>query len=135
MKLAGDRGQERGDRSRKKETSRIPKLIFGTITLIVYLFMYLPILTIAIFSFSQGRVLSLPIQGWTLDWYAKAVQDEQLQIGLFNSLKVAIASCTIAATLGTLAALAIQRYQFFGKNFFRATVILELIYKENLKDF
>jgi spermidine/putrescine transport system permease protein len=106
---------------------RLPKLIFGTVTLIIYLFMYLPILTIAIFSFSQGRVLSLPIHGWTLDWYAKALQDEQLQVGLFNSLKVAIASCTIAATLGTLAALAIQRYQFFGKNFFRAAVILPIV--------
>ena len=128
MKLAGDR-KEFGIRNSEFgiKDSRLPKLIFGTITLIIYLFMYLPILTIAIFSFSQGRVLSLPIQGWTLDWYAKALQDEQLQIGLFNSLKVAIASCIIAAILGTLAALAIQRYQFFGKNFFRATVIFPLV--------
>ena len=126
MKLVGERSKVKSQKSKVK-IDRLPKLIFGTITLIIYLFMYLPILTIAIFSFSQGRVLSLPIQGWTLDWYAKALQDEQLQIGLFNSLKVAIASCTIAATLGTLAALAIQRYRFFGKNFFRAAVILPIV--------
>ena len=126
--------QETGGKSRTTDNSRLPLshsrlpiLIFGTITLLVYLFMYLPILTIAVFSFSQGRVLSLPIQGWTLDWYAKALQDEQLQVGLFNSLRVAIASCTIAATLGTLAALAVQRYQFLGKNFFRSIVILPIV--------
>lgn len=110
-----------------EKTNRVPKFIYGGITFLVYLFMYLPILTIAVFSFSQGRVLSLPIQGWTLDWYAEALLDRRLQIGLFNSLRVAIASCSIAAILGTLAALAVQRYQFFGRSAFRSVVILPII--------
>ncbi|HEY9782775.1 MAG TPA: ABC transporter permease [Leptolyngbyaceae cyanobacterium] len=103
------------------------KWLLGGLTFLVYLFMYLPILVIVAFSFSAKRVLSLPIEGWTLDWYAQALMDARLQAGLFNSLRVAIASVTIAAILGTLAAWAVQRYRFFGQEAFRAAVILPLI--------
>jgi spermidine/putrescine transport system permease protein len=103
------------------------KWLLGGFTFLVYLFMYLPILVIVAFSFSAGRVLSLPIKGWTLNWYAQALMDARLQAGLFNSLRVAIASVTIAAILGTLAAWAVQRYRFFGQKAFRAAVILPII--------
>jgi len=103
------------------------KWLLGGFTFLVYLFMYLPILVIVAFSFSAGRVLSLPIEGWTLNWYAQALMDARLQAGLFNSLRVAIASVTIAAILGTLAAWAVQRYRFFGQEAFRAAVILPII--------
>ena len=103
------------------------KWLLGGFTFLVYLFMYLPILVIVAFSFSAKRVLSLPIEGWTLNWYAQALMDARLQAGLFNSLRVAIASVTIAAILGTLAAWAVQRYRFFGQEAFRAAVILPLI--------
>lgn len=103
------------------------KWLLGGFTFLVYLFMYLPILVIIAFSFSAKRVLSLPIEGWTLNWYAQALMDARLQAGLFNSLRVAIASVTIAAILGTLAAWAVQRYRFFGQEAFRAAVILPLI--------
>ena len=103
------------------------KWLLGGFTFLVYLFMYLPILVIVAFSFSAKRVLSLPIEGWTLNWYAQALMDARLQAGLFNSLRVAIASVTIAAILGTLAAWAVQRYHFFGQEAFRAAVILPLI--------
>ncbi|HCF28969.1 MAG TPA: ABC transporter permease [Cyanobacteria bacterium UBA11049] len=103
------------------------KWLLGGFAFLVYLFMYLPILVIVAFSFSAGRVLSLPIKGWTLNWYAQALMDARLQAGLFNSLRVAIASVTIAAILGTLAAWAVQRYRFFGREAFRAAVILPII--------
>jgi spermidine/putrescine transport system permease protein len=103
------------------------KVIWGGLTTLVYLFMYLPILVIIIFSFSKGRVLSLPIEGWTLDWYKQAFTDQRLQVGLLNSIQVAIAATAIATLLGTLAAWAVQRYQFFGRNAFRASVVLPII--------
>jgi spermidine/putrescine transport system permease protein len=103
------------------------KAIWGGLTALVYLFMYLPIAVMIIFSFSRGRVLSLPITGWTLDWYKQAFTDQRLQAGLLNSVQVAIAATAIATLLGTLAAWAVQRYQFFGRNAFRASVVLPII--------
>lgn len=53
--------------------------------------------------------------------------DERLQSGLFNSLRVAVAASSIAAILGTLAAWAVQRYRFRGRETFRAAVVLPII--------
>jgi spermidine/putrescine transport system permease protein len=103
------------------------KQLLGGFTILVYAFMYLPILVIVVFSFSQGRVLALPIQGWTVDWYSAALADDRLQAGLFNSVRVAITATSIAAILGTLAALAVQKYQFFGKSVFRTAAVLPII--------
>jgi spermidine/putrescine transport system permease protein len=103
------------------------KWLFGGLTGLVFLFMYLPILVIFIFSFSQGRVLSLPIQGWTLDWYGQALTDQRLQTGLFNSLRVAGIATTIAAILGTSAAIAVQRYSVPGSNLLRSAVVVPIL--------
>ncbi len=103
------------------------KAFLGSATLLVFLFMYLPIGVIVLFSFSQGRVLSLPIQGWTLDWYSQALGDERLRLGLWNSLRVGLLATAIATGLGTLAALSLQRYRGPGKTAFRAAVVMPLI--------
>jgi spermidine/putrescine transport system permease protein len=103
------------------------KWLFGGLTGLVFLFMYLPIFVIVIFSFSQGRVLSLPIQGWTLDWYGQVLSDQRLQIGLFNSLRVAGVATTIAAILGTLAAIALQRYSVPGSSLMRSAVVVPIL--------
>jgi spermidine/putrescine transport system permease protein len=103
------------------------KGLFGSLTALVFLFLYLPILVIVIFSFSQGRVLSLPIQGWTLDWYGQVLADQRLQAGLFNSLRVAGVATAIAAILGTLAAIAVQRYTVPGNNLFRSAVVIPIL--------
>lgn len=61
----------------------------GFYTLGVILFMHLPVAVIILFSFSDKRTLSLPVRAWTLDWYRQAFEDQRLQTGLINSLKVA----------------------------------------------
>jgi spermidine/putrescine transport system permease protein len=103
------------------------KWLLGSFTLAVYLFMHLPLALIVLFSFSEGEVLSLPITGWTLDWYRAAVQDERLIAGLMNSLKIALSATVVASLLGTLGAFAVQRYQFFGRKSFRAAVVMPIV--------
>ncbi|MBX7157190.1 MAG: ABC transporter permease [Verrucomicrobiae bacterium] len=103
------------------------KWVLGFYTTLVYLFMYLPIAVIILFSFSQSEILSLPISGWTFNWYHEALQDDRLKAGLANSLKIAFTATALASILGTLGALAVQRYPFFGRTAFRATVILPIL--------
>ncbi|MBD2260010.1 ABC transporter permease [Pseudanabaena sp. FACHB-2040] len=103
------------------------RALLGGATLLVFLFMYLPIVVIVVFSFSQGRVLSLPIQGWTLDWYQQALADERLRTALGNSVQVAVVATAIATLLGTLASLALQRNQIYGKSLFRAAVVMPIL--------
>jgi spermidine/putrescine transport system permease protein len=99
----------------------------GGVTLAVYLFMHLPIIVIIIFSFSEGRILALPIKGWTLDWYREALADNRLRTGLANSLKVATSATFLASVLGTLGAFAVQRHKFFGRQAFRAAVVIPIL--------
>jgi spermidine/putrescine transport system permease protein len=103
------------------------KWFTGPITLLVYLFMHLPIIVIVLFSFSESSVLSLPIKGWTLHWYQDALADDRLRTALMNSLKIASSATILASLLGTLGAFAIQRYKFFGRQTFRAAVILPIL--------
>lgn len=107
--------------------ANLMRMLLGSATGLVFLFMYLPIAVILLFSFSQGRILALPIHGWTLDWYTQALADERLRTALGNSLKVAAAATAIAATLGTLAALALQRSQLYGKTLFRAALVMPIL--------
>jgi spermidine/putrescine transport system permease protein len=103
------------------------KWLTGSLTLLVYMFMHLPIIVIVMFSFSESSVLALPIKGWTFQWYREALADERLRVALMNSLKVAASATVVASILGTLGAIAIQRYRFFGRKTFRAAVILPIL--------
>ena len=103
------------------------KWFLGTFTLGAFLFMHLPLAVIVIFSFSQGEVLALPIQGWTFHWYYDAIHDERLMAALANSLKVASSATVLASLLGTLGAFAVQRFSFPGRQMFRTAVVLPIL--------
>jgi spermidine/putrescine transport system permease protein len=103
------------------------KWFTGAFTLGVLLFMHLPIAVIILFSFSDKRVLALPIRGWTLDWYRQVFEDERLRIGLVNSLKVATTATLVATLLGTLAAFAVARWSFRGRAAFRSAVVIPIL--------
>jgi spermidine/putrescine transport system permease protein len=105
-----------------------PKPIFlASWSTFVYGFLYLPILVVIAMSFNDSAILSLPFQGLTLRWYDLAFHDMAVRNAFLNSLKVAIAATFFATLLGLLAAFAIHRYQFFGKNTFRIVINLPIL--------
>ncbi|AFY31036.1 ABC-type transporter, integral membrane subunit [Calothrix sp. PCC 7507] len=88
--------------------------------------MYLPILVLAFYSFNQSPY-SATWQGFTLDWYRKLFTDDRILSALTNSLIVAFCATAISSVLGTLMAVGLARYQFFGKNLYRGISYLPLI--------
>ncbi len=82
-------------------------------SLLVYLFLYAPILVLVVFSFNRGR-LTASWEGLTLDWYLKLLDNHQVLLSLRNSLLVALPATLIATTLGTAAALGLRR-RFRGR--------------------
>jgi spermidine/putrescine transport system permease protein len=99
----------------------------GSWTVMVFIFLYLPIAVLVLMSFNRSRILSLPFRGFTLNWYETALQDTALQVALLNSLKVAAVATSLATVLGLLAAFAVYRYQFFGRNAFRIALNLPIL--------
>jgi spermidine/putrescine transport system permease protein len=77
-------------------------------------FLYAPILVLIAFSFNDSR-RAATWQGFTLDWYARAWEDEALIEAAANSLIVAVAATSLATLLGTLLGLALHRYRFRAK--------------------
>lgn len=73
----------------------------------VYLFLYIPIGIIALFSFSAGRNAS-EFAGFSLKWYGIALHNPFVIEALRTSFTVAASSAILAAVLGTMAALALQ---------------------------
>ncbi|MCA0273550.1 MAG: ABC transporter permease [Proteobacteria bacterium] len=75
--------------------------------LAVYLFLYIPIAVIAVFSFNAGRYAA-QLQGFSTQWYGKALANPFVMEALQTSVTVALAAATLATLAGTMAALALQ---------------------------
>jgi spermidine/putrescine transport system permease protein len=91
-----------------------------------YLFLYLPIVILVIFSFNVSRYAAA-WRGFTLDWYASLFADEAIGAALKNSLIVAGTSTLISTVFGTMVALAMERYSFRGKLAFDSLLYLPII--------
>jgi len=106
---------------------RLGSALAGLAGLLVYLFLYLPLVILVLYSFSSSAINSWPIPGWTLGWYGQLGQDDALLTALVNSLTVALRAVVLAVALGTLAALAVYRYQFPGRGVFLFVATLPIV--------
>lgn len=95
--------------------------------IVVYVFLYLPIVVLVVYSFNDSRMVTI-WGGWTLKWYGAVVHDSEVISGLTLSLKVALATATTSVVLGTLAAFALVRYRrFHGKSLLNFMINIPLV--------
>jgi spermidine/putrescine transport system permease protein len=92
----------------------------------VYVFLYAPILTMAIFSFHDASVNALPWHGFTLKWYLRALQNMPLRVAFWHSLVLGLAVAIAAVALGTGLALGF-RSTFPGKSIVLSLILLPLL--------
>ncbi len=78
-------------------------------TLLVYAFLYLPIIVVVVFSFNGTDRRVMHWEGFSLRWYEYVLESREIQRYLTNSVIVGLATATIATVIGTMAALGIQR--------------------------
>jgi spermidine/putrescine transport system permease protein len=117
-------------RDRSSQMARVQRQ-FGQFSFLLYailgfLFLYLPILILVIFSFNDSRSMA-QWNGFTLDWYREMITDDQIILSLWNSLFVAVVSTAISTVIGTMAAMAMERYSFRGKLIMDAVLYLPII--------
>ncbi len=92
----------------------------------VFLFLYVPIIVLIVYSFNENRFVST-WTGFSTQWYAVLFQDSQMGSAFRLSLWVGGWSTIISTILGTLAALAMERYRFRGKLAFDGILYLPII--------
>lgn len=95
-----------------------------------YLFLYLPIAALVIYSFNDSPIPNL-WRGFTLQWYMQLADDRELLAGFWLSLKVAFFTACGSVVLGTLAAFALVKYRrFAGRTLFSGMVSAPLVMPE-----
>ena len=91
--------------------------------ILIYGFLYLPILVLVVYSFNDSKY-SLEWQGITWAWYQNLFDDPDLLQVALNSTLIATLSATVATGIGTMAAVALYRYEFLGKPLLRSLVFV-----------
>src|SRR4051794_11306618 len=89
-------------------------------------FLYAPLIVIAIYAFNSRKIQTWPIEGVTLDWFDKAFHNPGVRDAVGISVKAGLGATAIALVLGTLAAFAVSRHKFFGRETISFLVILPL---------
>jgi putative spermidine/putrescine transport system permease protein len=95
--------------------TRLVRVLLRIASLAVLGFIYLPIVVLAIYAFNTSRLQAWPPAGFTLQWFVEAANNPTVLRAVGNSLIAASVATAFALILGTLAALAVSRYDFFGK--------------------
>jgi putative spermidine/putrescine transport system permease protein len=78
-------------------------------------FLYLPLVVVAINAFNVSSFMEWPPTGFSLRWFSEALANETIVQAFITSVMAALGAVTIAVILGTLAAMAVQRFSFFGR--------------------
>jgi len=91
-------------------------------TFMVYLFMYLPIVVVIVFSFNKGRFAIWT--GFDLKWYKMMLGNKEVIGAAINSIILAVTASTIATVFGTIMALVLTRYRFLGRRILNGSVYL-----------
>ena len=99
-------------------------------TILVYAFLYLPILVVVVFAFNDTERSVTRWDGFSLKWFEVAFNDSVVQKALSNSFLVAIPTAILATVFGTMAALGLQRVGKKSRLFFDALTYTSIIVPE-----
>ncbi|MCK9170305.1 MAG: ABC transporter permease [Treponema sp.] len=110
-----------------KERNSFGKIILIAAVILVLLFLYFPVVIVALYSFNKDSINSFPMGGFTFHWYAVMVHNQPLTTSLVNSVEVAFIGTCIAILIGVPGALGMHKYNFPGKKALEKVVILPMM--------
>lgn len=96
---------------------------------IVFLFLFLPIIVLVIYSFNTSR-LNIMFEGFTFKWYRELFNNRDLLEAFFNTIIVGASSTVVSTIIGTLSAIGLKKYNFFGKNFINSLLYIPIVIPE-----
>ncbi len=116
-------------REQVRLTTRIGNWLLGANAAVIFGFIYLPILILIVFSFNDSRSVAV-FTGFSTEWYTKLATNTELLHAARNSLLVGIITTIVATAIGTLTALAMDRYRFKLRTSFDANLYLPIVIPE-----
>lgn len=113
--------------SRRRAGPRLAGGLLGAYSVLVYVFLFLPIAVLVVMSFNTASVGRFPVVGLTGDWYARLTGETQLLDSATFSLIVACATVVTTVPLGLLGAFGLVRFRFRGQAIFTGLIVLPLM--------
>jgi putative spermidine/putrescine transport system permease protein len=89
-------------------------------------FLYAPLIVILVYAFNERRTATWPPPGFTFEWWSRAFHNHGVRSALWTSIQAGLGATAIALVLGTLAAYAVARYRFFGRESVSFLVVLPI---------
>ena len=102
------------------------------ITVLVYVFMFAPIIAVVILSFNDSQFGGFPMTGLSFRWYYKLMENDAVLRAFQTSIWVAIITSLICTVLGVMGALALVRYEFPGKEWVNTILIAPALVPETV---
>ncbi len=127
--LLGERGEIKPKPRGETRRFSLGRFALVTITLFTFAFLYVPIAVLIVFSFNSART-GATWQSFTLQWYERVFSNARILESAANSLIVAVLSTLGAVVIGTLMAMAMERYRFRGKGVWDGLLYLPVIVPE-----
>jgi putative spermidine/putrescine transport system permease protein len=105
---------------------RVGRWGLGLWTVLIVLFLWFPLLIILVYAFNTSNIQSWPIPGFTLRWFRVAWDDQEARSALVLSLKAALCATGVALVLGTMIAIGVSRFRFFGREALSFLLVLPI---------
>jgi putative spermidine/putrescine transport system permease protein len=96
-------------------TSRWSRVAFAVWTVLILLFLFVPIAIIILYAFNPSNIQSWPLKGLSTKWFSSTWHNAEMRHALWLSVRAGLISTAIAIVLGSMAAFAVDRFRFFGR--------------------
>ena len=106
--------------------SRTTRAVLVAFSALVLLFVYAPLALVVLNSFNTSRTFEWPPPGLTTQWWAATMDSSGARNAVLVSVEVALMATVLALVLGTMAALALQRFRFFGRDTLSLLIVLPI---------
>jgi putative spermidine/putrescine transport system permease protein len=107
-------------------SSRLSRVALAVWTALIMLFLFFPIAIIMLYAFNPSNVQSWPLSGLSTRWFSSTWHNAEMRQALWLSLRAGLISTGIAVVLGSMAAFAVARFRFFGREAISLLLVLPI---------
>lgn len=105
------------------------KLLKNLFILLVLFFLFLPIFILVVFSFNDSK-MNIVFTGFTFEWYKNLFSNENLLEAFKNTILIAVLSTFVSTIIGTISAVGLKKYNFFGEKFIGKLIYIPIVIPE-----
>ncbi|MBR3204779.1 ABC transporter permease [Candidatus Saccharibacteria bacterium] len=105
------------------------KLLKNLFILLVLFFLFLPIFILVVFSFNDSK-MNIVFTGFTFEWYKNLFSNENLLEAFKNTILIAVLSTFASTIIGTISAVGLKKYNFFGEKFIGKLIYIPIVIPE-----